>query len=361
MRKIIFYIDTMYRGGAQRVMNNLITYLDSNGWDVILCNDFVQDPAILQYDVPAGVKRFYLAESIEGNAILKNIKRVFNLRGIIKEENPDCVVSFLGRPNLRMLVATVGMPVKKIVSVRNDPPKEYGSPIRMTLARWLFRLADGCVFQTVDAKAYFPESVQLKSEVILNPVDERFYKDSPRRNVSDVVTFGRLMTQKNHKMLLESFARIAKQVPDQKLIIYGEGPLREELEKLAKVLEIDTQVFFPGNVERVEEYLAKAKVFVLSSDYEGMPNALMEAMAAGVACVATDCPCGGPKALIQDGINGFLVPVGDTVCMAEKISTLLADENLRKQMSSKAHKSAEDFSSMVILEIWEKYILKVCN
>lgn len=126
MKKILFYIDMMYRGGAQRVMANLIEYFTEQGYETVLVNDFVQNSDKAQYHLPAGLKRVYLRQNLGGNKIVKNIERITRLRKVIKEEQPDMVLSFLGRPNKRMLLSTVGMRVKKVVSVRNDPYREYG-------------------------------------------------------------------------------------------------------------------------------------------------------------------------------------------------------------------------------------------
>ena len=361
MKRIVLYIDTMYRGGAQRVMSNIISYLDHNNWEIVLCNDFVADPNILQYTVPSRVKRVYLSDTIQGNVILKNIKRMKNLRRSIIEEKPNCVLSFLGRPNLRLLIATIGLKVPKIVSVRNDPKREYDSKVKAMLAKQLFKTADGIVFQTSDARQFFPISVQKKSEIIFNPVDEVFYQAKAKENCKNIITVGRLMPQKNQKCLIDAFSKIASLFPEQRLIIYGDGPLLDELLDYAKEKNVSQQVVFPGSITNVENYLAESEIFVLSSDYEGMPNALMEAMAVGVACISTDCPCGGPNTIIQDGVIGFLVPVGDADAISEKLRYLLEKPDMRKAAATEAKKSAAIFKSETIMKKWMDYITSICT
>ena len=359
MKKIIFYIDTMYRGGAQRVMCNLASYFTNRGWKVVLCNDFLQDDTIPQYEVCPTVKRLYLAKDITGNIILKNVLRIVKLRKMIKIEKPDCILSFLGRPNQRMLLATVGLKTKKIVSVRNDPYREYGKGVRRIIARTLFRLANGCVFQTEDAKRYFPFCVQQKAVVILNPVDKRFFQTLASDERQNIVTVGRLEKQKNQALLIDAFSDVANLIPEQKLILYGDGPLFSMLQKLAKDKGVAEQVVFAGNVENIERYLARAKVFVLSSDYEGMPNALMEAMASGVPCIATDCPCGGSQMLLQNGEAGYLVPCNNKEALVKALRALLFNTELQSLFSKKAHDAAQCFIAEKIYTEWEQYIQQV--
>lgn len=356
MKKILFYIDMMYRGGAQRVMANLIEYFTEQGYETVLVNDFVQDSNKAQYHLPAGLKRVYLRQSLGGNKIVKNIERIVRLRKVIKEEQPDMVLSFLGRPNKRMLLSTMGMKVKKVVSVRNDPYREYGRGFfSMQFARQLFKLADGCVFQTKEAAEYFPKSVQKKSTIILNPVGEKFYSVKRSETLKNIITVGRMEPQKNQKLLIEAFSKIVKEFAEDNLIIYGEGPLRKELKNYIENLGLKGRVQLPGNVSNVEEVLAQAKIFVLPSDYEGMPNALMEAIAVGVPCISTDCPCGGPRMLISNEQEGKLVPCDNVSEMAKAIRELLLDANARTQMTIAETRKAELFAADHIYKQWEKY------
>lgn len=362
--KIVFYIDMMYRGGAQRVMANLTGYFCDQGYETVLINDFIQDANKPQYPISDKVKRIYLREELDGNKIIKNITRITRLRQKIKQENPDIVLSFLGRPNRRMLLATIGMKTKKVVSVRNDPNREYG---KSTWAKWsvgqLFKLADGCVFQTEEAAQYFPKTVQKNSAIILNPVDNKFFSVKRSNNPKNILTVGRMEPQKNQKLLLDAFANITEEFPDEHLIICGDGPLRKELEEHVNRLGLETKVAFLGNVSYVEKELSKAKIFVLPSNYEGMPNALMEAMAAGVPCIATDCPCGGPRLLIQDNDHGILIPCDNTLALEESIRTLLNGDRKRIEISRNCSARLKKYKPEIIFQTWERYLsgLGDCN
>lgn len=357
MKKIIFYIDTMYRGGAQRVIANLIEYFHQKGYDTILINDFIQDNGQAQYEIPKDIKRIYLRKTLGTNKVTKNIQRIVALRKIFKEENPDLVLSFLGRPNKRLLLASVGMKIKKVVSVRNDPKREYGnSKLKKIEARMLFRLADGCVFQTRDAAEYFPKSVQDKAAIIYNPVGLQFYSAERMSEPKGVVTVGRMELQKNQKMLINAFSKILENHPNETLTIYGEGPLRKELEEYCIKLGITEKVYMPGNIMKIEEKLSTAKIFVLPSDYEGMPNALMEAMTVGVPVISTDCPCGGPRTLIENNSQGLLFPCGDEKKLEELLRKLLDDSEQRKVMEKAEKERAQEFHPEIIYKKWENYL-----
>lgn len=358
MKKIVCYIDMMDRTGAQRVMRNLVTFLAEKKYEVTLVNDFDIENGDNSFSIPPSVKRVYLRTQLEGNPIVKNLQRMTTLRRTIKEIKPDVVLSFLGRPNIRMLMSTVFLKTKKIVSVRNDPNREYGNSrfVRL-LTNLLFMLADGCVFQTIDASKYFCKRIVNKSKIILNPVDSSFFCTTRSEQVEGIVTFGRLEPQKNHRLLLDAYKKASMSVGYiDDLYIYGEGYLRNELQNYVEELGLINKVHFPGNVENVEEILAKSKLFVLSSDYEGLPNALMEAMAVGVPCISTDCPCGGPKTLINSKNQGILVPCNEVDSMGEAIRRCINDVELSQKLSVESRKRALEFQPSYIFEQWEEYL-----
>lgn len=166
MRKIAFYIDSMGLGGANRVMANLVSYFHSNGYDVCLINDVSPTGKDKEYSLPDDIKRYFIDNNGKRhNFFCKQFHRLKAIRSILKENETEVIVSFMGPPNTRMLLATLGMKVKKVVSVRNDPYKEYGTGFKRFLARTIFCFADGCVFQTQEASEYFPERVKKNLEL----------------------------------------------------------------------------------------------------------------------------------------------------------------------------------------------------
>ena len=357
MNKVLFYIDSMQKGGANRVMANLVDYFTKKGFDVVLVNDIVSNDDFPEYEVNSLAKRIILNES-GANAIISNLKRIKKLRKVILEEKPDCVLSFMGPPNVRMLFATVFLSCRKVVSIRNDPNREYGENIiKKFMTNCVFLLADGCVFQTEDASKYFFNRTRRKSTIIINPVNESFFNTPPSEKRKNIITVGRLVPQKNHKLLIHAFALISKKIPDEKLIIFGEGPLKSELKKYASDMGIEKRVVFPGSISNVNVELSKAKVFVLSSDYEGLPNALMEAMACGTAVVSTDCPCGGPKYLLKQSNAGILVSCNNADEMAEAISIMMNKEK-NNFYQEQAKKKSMDFLPEIVFNKWEKFLFK---
>lgn len=299
MKKIICYIDSMQMGGAQRVMANLTKHFVDSNVNVILVNDIVPVPGIPEYTIDKKVRRVYLdADRVKKSGLKKNLYRIMALRGLVKREKPDVVLSFIGPPNIRMLVATLGLKTRKIVSVRNDPSKEYGLGKKKILARQIFNLADACVFQTDDAANYFSERLQRKSTVIFNPVNEVFYNTERCPDEKTIIMVGRLNEQKNYSMAIKAFKLIANKYPSLAMNIYGEGELRDCIQRQIDKVGLNERVFLKGRTDSIEQKLLSAVIFVMTSDYEGMPNALMEAMALGIPCVSTDCPCGGPRMII---------------------------------------------------------------
>lgn len=354
-KTLLFYINSIHDGGAERVIIQLAHYFAERGFRSILLTSFVD---VDEYPVPNDVDRCSIeVNEIKQSRFKRNWRRIKALRDLCKKERPYAVISFMAEPNFRALCATLLLPVKCFVSVRNDPRREYYGLLGYLISKWLFRLADGVVFQTPDAQRWFPRSIQRKSVVISNPIQESFYHVSRSKNPRHIVTCGRLNQQKNHALLIRAFACIAAKYPQENLLIYGKGSLEEELKQLIISLHLEDRVHLMGLNTQVEKVLAQAKVFVLSSDYEGMPNALMEAVAVGVPSIATDCPCGGPRLLIKNGQNGVLFPCQDEKALAVALSDILSNPLKAVQMGESARQSAQIFKSEVIFEQWEKFII----
>jgi glycosyltransferase involved in cell wall biosynthesis len=287
---------------------------------------------------------------------MRNYTRIRKLREIIKKESPDVLITFMGEPNFRGIIATMGTSTKNIISVRNDPNKEYAGRLNHFIAKHLLPIADWCVFQTRDAQKWFPVKLQKKSNIIINAVDPSFYEAhrKPKKNL--IVSCGRLSNQKNQKLLIQAFNRIKERVPDAKLYIYGEGALENSLLELIDSYGLQKRILLKGQINNVKDALSEADLFVLSSDYEGMPNALMEAMAVGLPCISTDCPCGGPRELIEDGVNGMLVSVGDVESLSKAIVKVLEDVDLKEHLAIGAKEKALQFKPSKIFNEWEKCV-----
>lgn len=360
MNSILFYIDSMKKGGANRVMANLTQYFAERGYLVTLVNDVPPSNDGTDYDVDSRVNRIFLT-TVNGSRMKKNAGRILNLRRTIGELGVEIAVSFMGPPNYRMLLSTIGLKTKKVVSVRNDPYREYGNGLKKIAANIIFLMTDGCVFQTKDAAKYFWKRTRRKAEIIYNPVNIKFYSQERLPENHHIVMVGRLQEQKNPMMLLDAFLLIEKDFPQYELDFYGEGELKPLLIERVQELGKNDRIHFHGQISDVERILASASLFVMTSDYEGMPNALMEAMAVGVPVISTDCPCGGPRALIEDDSQGLLIPCGDMDALAAAMRKILSDEEYRKMIGKGACNRAEKFRPEVVFDKWEKYFSMVLD
>lgn len=355
--KLLFYIDTIGYGGAERVIVNLANQLQVRGYECTVVTSFEKTP---EYSLLSGVSRVSLNKEYIDSFLKRNFTLTLRLRKLIKKIKPDVVIVFLPEPIFRTSFATIGLHTKLIYSIRNAPEKEYGSTIYKILGQYLLPRAHGFVFQTIDARNYFRENIRNKSEVIVNQVDEKFYHTNLAHHRKGIVTTGRLAPQKNHKILIDAF-NLIKERTSENLYIYGEGFMMNELHEYVKAKNLVDRVFIPGPIKNVPEVLREAKIYVLSSDYEGMPNGLMEAMALGLPCVSTDCPSGGPKALFGKKQSGFLVPVTDAHSLANAIITILSSEETMVGLSEENKRKAKDFSPEHIILKWEKFIIKIYN
>lgn len=356
--KIAFYINAIHEGGAERVMVNLASYFAQEGDDIILITSFKDS---WEYPYSPKIKRYILEKKAVRSRLQRNISRILELRKVLKTEKPDCLISFMAEPNYRAIIASRGLYMKTIISVRNDPNKEYPGLIGKFLGRTLLPLADGCVFQTDEAQRWFPKKLQDKSKIIFNAVKEDFFEINRHVVKNTIVTCGRLEEQKNHKLLIDAFGLIIKKHTTAKLMIYGEGILRNELTEYIKNKGLEQNVMLCGNTNNVPKVLSETEIFVLSSDYEGMPNALMEALAAGVSCISTDCPCGGPRNLITDRVNGRLIPVGDRKQLENVLDELLDNKEDSAKLGIEARKRALEFRPKKICEDWHNYIEYIVN
>lgn len=352
--KIMFYINSLSHGGAERVMCNLANFFASKGHDCTLVTSFKQE---WEYECDKKVKRINLFETYLKGVLKRNYRLTKALRKTLKTDKPDVLISFMAEPNFRALFATIGLKTKTVISIRNDPNKEYPNFIFRFLAKHLYKRADGVVFQTEDAKRWFPKSIQKKSTIIFNPVNQVFFETAFDGDRKNIVTTGRLVPQKNHELLIKAFSLIASQI-EENLYIYGEGELRTKLEGLVKKLNLEDRVFLPGAVKDVANTIKSAKLFVLSSDYEGMPNALMEALTLGIPCISTDCPCGGSKMLIENGVNGILVSTNCEQELADKMLYILSNYEKAKFMGENSKVRAEEYRNDNICMQWEVFVKK---
>ncbi len=364
INSVVFHINSLGRGGAERVVSIIADRLVRDGVAVSIITLW---QATDEYDIDDRIERINIEElcadkGYSGKQLA--VMRFLTLRRLIKEKRPDIVISFCNKANFRASIAMLGMRVPLLTSVRNDPLKDY-APYK--LPTFIMKLrANGCVFQTGDAMKYFGGRLAKRGRVILNPLHGKYVNCDPWQGKAGgyIMTAGRLSRQKDHELLICAYANIANKYPDVDLRIYGEESEEgygKKLRDYIDEIDIAARVHLMGNSLHIEKELAGAICFVLSSDYEGMPNALMEALAVGVPSISTDCPCGGPASLIVNNESGILVPVGDVEAMTAALDKMLSDRMFRQSVSVESVKLRNIANADRVYEMWKDYIRSVCR
>jgi glycosyltransferase involved in cell wall biosynthesis len=285
--------------------------------------------------------------------IWSSIGRVRRLRSTLQRERPGTVISFLTKINVITLLATIGLRLRVVVSERNNPRQQTAHALWPWLLARLYPRADAIVIQTEASRICLPSSVAPHAIVIPNPIAAIGVHSEVDSTI--VTAVGRLEYQKGFDLLLQAFALAAPRHPDWRLQIWGEGPLRHELEAAIAALGLANKASLGGLTATPGGWLATAGVFVLSSRYEGFPNALGEAMAAAIPAIAFDCDF-GPADMIADNHNGLLVPAGDVVAMAAALDRLLDDAALRRRLGSAAQTAAAQYAPDAIFMRWQAVV-----
>lgn len=360
MKKIVFVLEQLYGGGAERVTNalanemckmpecevHILTYRQDEK------NEYPQDSRVVRHDLGQ--------TEADPNGLRGILRRVRYLRRTIRKIEPWCVVS-LATPKTVCLLTTamVGLDIPLVLSERNDPVRFPAEKLVRVLRVLCYRRATGVVFQTHEAMKFFDQSIQKKAVVICNPITgslpERFVGERQKR----VVNVCRLDPQKNLPLLIAAFSLIAEEYPTHTLCIYGDGPLRTQLTEQCRALGLQDRVLLPGYSNNIYEDIREAALFVSSSDYEGISNSMLEAIALGVPSICTDCPAGGARETIRNGENGLLVPVGDAQAMAAAMRRVLSDEEFSKILSRKGSELRYRISAEAVATRWMEFLEKL--
>lgn len=357
MKKILFVIPKMGGGGAERVVS-------------LLANGFSKDNSV-QIHTFVGGESFY---ALNGNITLsscgikkitKGIFRKFNIlfelpktffrtRKLIKKGGFDIVIPFLAEADIiTYFCRKTGVKFKYVCSERNDPTKK--NKLKMFFLKKAYRKANLLVLQSEKVKDFYSSVKEEKKIVIPNPVNP---DNLPKReSVLDktVIAVGRLDVQKNFDMLINAFKGVTTEFPDYNLKIYGEGTERTNLENLIDKLELNDSVKLCGASKDVLKEVAKAELFVMSSNFEGFPNALLESMAIGLPVISTDFFSGTARELIDDN-GGILVPVGDIDKLKKAIIEMLGNPN-KTQLGEYNKEKVKPYYDDKILSRWETEVI----
>lgn len=347
MKKVIFVNSSLTDGGSEKVMTLLANYMANNDYDVTMIlvrnkkKTYILDEKIncIQLEYNSKNKLYIL------------ITRIVKLRKLFKSIKADTIISFMVDINCFTLLANVGLGSKVIISERANP--FIRKKISTKLGEYfLYPLTDKIVFQTDMVKDYFGRKLNEKSVVIPNPINISLqYNEIVNRNKT-IIAAGRFTEQKNFKMLIDAFNRFSKEYVDYNLYIYGDGPLKAQLMQYVAKLEAANNIHFPGYIDNINEIMRYSSIYVSSSNYEGISNSMLEALALGVPSICTDCPVGGARMVIQNDKNGILIPVGDSDALFYALRKIARDQVFSESLSKEAIKIKSKFSMKAIAEKW---------
>lgn len=347
-KKLVFVITSMARGGAERVVSILSNYYAQLGWNVSIVMLWHN---IVRYNINSKVKIVDLSNDKKNPKLYLPIV-TYKLVKYFINNKPNIAVSFIAENCIPTDFACRIAGVRHITSERIDPSKANRSSLLQKIINWVYSRCDCVVLQTERAKKFFCEKIQNNCVVIGNPIEVKVYAKEKKKK--KIVAVGRLEKQKNHAMLIHCFSEISYMYPDFILQIYGEGSLRSKLQKQIQDLGLAEKVFLMGNVSDLHEQISDAYMFVLSSDFEGLSNALLEAMMMGIPCISTNCA--GSDEVIVDGENGILVPVGDENALSNSMIKMIDNQDFAKKISQKATTSAFRFKTENIITSWRSVI-----
>lgn len=360
--RIGFLISDLNAGGAERATSSLANYFSKHGHDVeiITFKDIYSF-----YPLNNEVRHLRLgfdeiALSLSVKRIFGALKRMLKIRSFVKARKLDVLIGMSFSMTWYTVVATKFTKTKSVGTERNNPYKYKATKINSFLRKFFYKLCDGYIFQTKKASLFFTDKLKERDVIIPNAIfNETVYELTPPAERENIIcAVGRLNIQKRFDILIDAFSSIQDKIPDHKLIIFGEGELRKELEERISSYSLENRIFLPGTDNQAVKVVNRSDVFVLSSDLEGMPNVLMEAMAMGVPCVSTRCDM-GPEELIENGENGILVEVGNTRQIAASILGIINDPELSDKLSLNARKLLETHSIEAISEKWLNFLNRI--
>ncbi len=355
MKKIVYVIGHIGNGGAERVISILANASIAEENIIITLFSNKQD-----YHLNSNVRVIYIDVTSIKNPAWRCVKRVLLLRKAFREISPDIIVSFLAIINMYTVLANLFTKQKVILSERNDPKHEPNSKVLRCLRNRLYKLRkeNYFVFQTQYALECFNKKVAKKSRIIYNPIKSELPKRDEKNTEHIICTVARLEEDKNLQLLIRAFSIVSKST-DYILQIFGIGPQKDELLELCNELNITSKVYFMGFKKNVHEYIKKADMFVLPSNYEGISNAMIEALAIGIPTISTDSPAYGAREFIDSGYNGFLIECNSLEQLVEKMLWIIRHKQGANKLGENAVAIRNILGEDKIISEWKQYCLKV--
>ncbi len=363
--RLALIVSTLAAGGTERVVATLANAWAEKGLEISVLTLADEQP-MPHYPLDDSVRLIFLGLSRSRFGVMapwRLARRLWRLRRMVRWLNVDAVLAFGDKTNALAVFATRGLTVPVIVSERVDPKVqvETNGPVWSVLIKKAYRLADRVVLQTGGVSEWFRTRGIGHYSIIPNPVVA--VPRTPRKRQGpgiQIVSMGRLVEQKGHDLLIEACSRLSPESDNWSLVIYGEGPLRDHLAGRAQHLGLADRVHFPGRADARLTVFEEADIFVLPSRYEGFPNALCEAMAAGLPVIAADCNF-GPSEIVRDGVDGVLVPTGNPEELAKALQRLIGDPDERQRISQRAPGIVERFSLETVLGMWEALLRELAD
>lgn len=332
-RKYLFTIRSLTGGGAERVVCVLTSRLAEDGYDVSI---ITYERSEHDYPISDKVKIYCMPKAQDN--LLGKAARVRDMRRLILQIQPDVIIPFVGTVQYVTWLASLKERTPLIRTVRNSPWEDCKDGMAKIFDNSMYRYAKAIMVQNEEQIEFFDKKLRSKIFVVPNPIDDLFVEKSKRHysdRIERIVTAGRLVPQKNHPLLIQAFAQVASKHPEIRLEIYGRGPEENKLKDLIRQLGLEDKCMLRGRADNISDILTQADLFVMSSDFEGMPNALMEAMALGLPCISSDCKT-GPKTLIRQHQTGMLFPTGDCSALAECLEQAMGNPERMNRMGKAA-------------------------
>ena len=366
---ILFFINSLSLGGAERVTANLANFWSKKGWEVIVISlasdsiDFYQlDPSIRRISLNLNTESFNLLLAFKNN-----IRRILFLRRELMRFKPDIALSIMTTANILLTLAKIGL--KNIVAVgseRTYPSQQTISWVWRVMRRYLYSRLSAIVSLTHESAFWLKKYTNSKKIVVIPnsvvfplPLQKPIIKISPKfKKQKILLSVGRLSEEKQFDILISVFQKLIFDFPDWVLVILGEGNIRYQLEKQIKSLKMENHVFLPGNTGNIGEWYASADIYVLTSRYEGFPNSLVEAMAHGLPAISFDCDT-GPRDIIRNGIDGLLVSEMNIDELSKALRQLMDDDILRNKFAEMAIEVRERFSLEKVAKMWEELFMNI--
>jgi GalNAc-alpha-(1->4)-GalNAc-alpha-(1->3)-diNAcBac-PP-undecaprenol alpha-1,4-N-acetyl-D-galactosaminyltransferase len=360
--KIALVIHSLGIGGMERVMAHLIQEF-STYENVVIHVILIGNKREIKYDLPTtAIIHKPEWEFNNTKRFRHTLKTIVYIRKTLKQINPNSILSFGEMWNNLVLIASLGLHLTIYVSDRSIPGKNLGK-LQNLLRNKLYPLAKGFIAQTEKsekiAKKYkWNNNIQ----VIGNPIPAFTFSTNNTRK-QNVLMVSRLIKTKKVDRLIDIFASV-NHTKSWKLVVVGGNAkkmnLLEEYRQDVQDKKLENEVYLMGEQNNVHTFYAESEIFAFTSVSEGFPNALAEAMSAGCACIAYDC-LAGPSDIIDNGVNGFLIPENDEKLFAEKLSILMQDTNLREQFRLAAKEKMKIFDGKIIAHKFYQFITQNIN